>query len=141
MRVVIVRTGSSTGLQVADVETGLLDTAHKAFAQWLLDHEQKNFHRFGRESVGVMYIDELRSAVRAFISKDRKVNYLTSPLAAVDPCLAGSEGFDETVHIYTYRITRAYCKLHKLLSLAKLISKYASWHLMPSVTSGVKSLT
>ena len=37
-------------------------------------------------------------------------------------------------HIYTYRITRAYCKLQKLLPLAKLISKYTSWHLMPSVT-------
>ena len=34
---------------------------------------------------------------------------------------------------YTYR-ARAYCKLQKLLPLAKLISKYASWHLMPSVT-------
>ena len=31
-------------------------------------------------------------------------------------------------------MTRAYCKLQKLLPLAKLISKYASWHLMPSVT-------
>ena len=31
-------------------------------------------------------------------------------------------------------VTRAYCKLQKLLPLAKLISKYASWHLMPSVT-------
>ena len=33
-----------------------------------------------------------------------------------------------------YRMTRAYCKLQKLLPQAKLISKYTSWHLMPSVT-------
>ena len=32
------------------------------------------------------------------------------------------------------RLTRAYCKLQKLLPLAKLMSKHASWHLMPSVT-------
>ena len=39
------------------------------------------------------------------------------------------------IHIpYHYKLTRAYCKLQKLLPLAKLISKYASWHLMPSVT-------
>jgi hypothetical protein len=37
------------------------------------------------------------------------------------------------IHI-PYKLTRAYCKLQKLLPLAKLISKYASWHLMPSVT-------
>ena len=37
-------------------------------------------------------------------------------------------------HNYTHTVTRAYCKLQKLLPLAKLISKYASWHLMPSVT-------
>ena len=30
-------------------------------------------------------------------------------------------------------VIRAYCKLQKLLPLAKLISKYASWHLMPGV--------
>ena len=35
---------------------------------------------------------------------------------------------------YRIRLTRAYCKLQKLLPLTKLISKYASWHLMPSVT-------
>ena len=37
-------------------------------------------------------------------------------------------------YTYTHTVTRAYCKLQKLLPLAKLISKYASWHLMPSVT-------
>ena len=37
-------------------------------------------------------------------------------------------------YTYTHIVTRAYCKLQKLLPLAKLISKYASWHLMPSVT-------